>query len=69
MEISANLFIAFALSLRAIPPWRESVAIRRSRCEGEVRGNLKSSFALLRTRLRRPALAELLAMTNQATSK
>jgi len=28
------------------------VAIRRSRCEGIARGNLKSSFALLRTRLR-----------------
>jgi hypothetical protein len=29
------------------------VAIRRSRCEGEVGGNLKGFFAPLRTRLRR----------------
>jgi len=29
------------------------MAIRRSRCEGEARGNLKSSFAPLRTWLRR----------------
>ena len=66
------------LPLRAIPPSRGSVAIRRSRCEGEARactpkwssigkpscqvgvsarrrGNLKSSFAALRTRLRRYA--------------
>jgi hypothetical protein len=38
------------LSLRAT---NESVAIRRSRCESEARGNLQSSLALLVTRLRR----------------
>ena len=31
------------------------MAIRRSRCEGEARGNLKSSLASLGTRLRRYA--------------
>jgi hypothetical protein len=46
MEISTNAFIAFALSLRAIPRWRESVAIRRSRCEDERRGNLTHSVIL-----------------------
>jgi len=32
---------------------RRSAAIRQSRCEGVARGNLKSSLALLGTRLRR----------------
>jgi hypothetical protein len=49
-NINANALNTFALSLRAT---KGSVAIRRSRCEGEARGNLNSSFAPLRTRLRR----------------
>ena len=40
----------FPLHVIASP---KGVAIRRSRCEGEACGNLKSSFAPLRTRLRR----------------
>src|SRR5512135_337985 len=41
------------LSLRATPhSMRGSAAIRRSRCEGEARGNLMSSFASLRKGLR-----------------
>ena len=37
------------LSLRAQRAWQSDM---KCRCEGEARGNLKSSFALLRTRLR-----------------
>jgi len=53
IKSNTNALNTFTLSLRAIPPWRESVAIRRSRCEGIARGNLKSFLASLGTRLRR----------------
>ena len=39
---------------RACPGHRSGEAIRRSRCEGAARGNLKSSLALLGTWLRSP---------------
>jgi hypothetical protein len=51
-------FLSLRATERSVPARRSAafrhagVAIRRSRCEGVVRGNLKSSLALLGTRLR-----------------